>query len=135
MQLILMIVAALHVLAAVFWAGSTFVLARAAGVGPERLAYPQIGAAAVAVIAGVALWGMLHASSFGMMEQVLAVGAVCALIAAALQALSLPAVRRLQTAASEADAAAPRRRIAITQRIAAGLLAVAVVCMAVSRYV
>jgi hypothetical protein len=133
MQLTLMIVAGLHVLPAVFWAGTTFVLARAAGVGAERLAFPQIGAAAVTVIAGGALWGLLHRGGFGAMEKLLATGAACAIAAAGLQALSLPAVRRLRTAA-ETDAAAPRHRIANAQRIAAGLLAVAVVCMTVSRY-
>jgi hypothetical protein len=134
MQLTLMIVAALHVLPAVFWAGTTFVLARAAGAGAERLAFPQMGAAAVTVIAGAALWSLLHRDVFGTMEQMLALGAVCAIAAAGLQWLSLPAVRRLRTAASEADAAAPRRRIAITQRAAAGLLAVTIICMSVSRY-
>jgi hypothetical protein len=134
MQLTLMIVTALHVLPAVFWAGTTFVLARAAGPGAERLAFPQMGAAAVTVIAGAALWGLLHRDVFGTMEQLLALGAVCAFAAAGLQGLSLPAVRRLRTAASEADTAAPRRRIAITQRTAAGLLAVAIICMSVSRY-
>jgi hypothetical protein len=134
MQLILIIATALHVLPAMFWAGTTFVLARDPRSGAERLAFPQIGAAAATVITGAALWGLLHRNSFGTMEQVLALGAVCAVVAAGLQGLSLPAVRRLR-AASEADAAAPRRRIAITQRTAAGLLAVAIVCMTVSRYV
>ncbi|MDH7798883.1 MULTISPECIES: hypothetical protein [unclassified Beijerinckia] len=135
MQVTLMIVAVLHVLPAVFWAGTTFMLARTAGAGAEQLAIPQMGAAAVTVIAGVALWVVLHLDGSGTMERVLAVGAGCAIVAAGLQALSLPAVWRLRTAASEADAAASRGRIAIAQRVAAGLLAVAVVCMAVSRYV
>jgi hypothetical protein len=133
MQSTLMIVTALHVLPAVFWAGATFVLARAGGEGAERLAFPQMGAAAVTVLSGGALWGLLHRGGFGSMEKLLAVGAACAIAAAGLQALSLPAVRLLR-AASEAEAAAPRRRIAITQRTAAGLLAMAVVCMTVSRY-
>lgn len=134
MQLTLMFLAALHVVPAVFWAGSTFVLARSGGAGADRLAAPQLGAATVTVIAGGTLWSMLHRYSFGTMEQVLATGAICAIVAAALQGLSLTSVRQLQRAASEADAAAPRRRIAITQRAAAGLLAVAVICMSVSRY-
>ncbi|HEV7386669.1 MAG TPA: hypothetical protein VGN89_17420 [Phenylobacterium sp.] len=133
MQSTLMIVSALHVLPAVFWAGATFVLARAGGAGAERLAFPQLGAAAVTVVAGGALWGLLHRGGFGAMERLLAVGAACAIAAAGLQALSLPAVRDLRTA-GEAGAAVARRKIAVTQRIAAGLLAVAVVCMTVSRY-
>jgi uncharacterized membrane protein len=133
MQLTLTTVTALHVLPAVFWAGTTFVLARAGGDGAERLGHPQIGAALVTMIAGGVLWGLLHRGGFGAMERLLAVGAACAVAAAGLQALSLPAVRRLRTA-GEADALAQRRRIATTQRIAAGLLAVAIVCMAASRY-
>jgi hypothetical protein len=39
MQWILLIVTVVHVLPAVFWAGSTFVLARAGGVGAGRLAH------------------------------------------------------------------------------------------------
>lgn len=132
MQLTLMIVTALHVLPAVFWAGTTLAMARAGGDGLERLARPQIGAALVTVTAGGVLWSLLHRGGFGPMEKVLAVGAACAVAAAGLQAWSLPAVRRLRTA-GEADAAA-RRGIAVIQRIAAGLLAVTVVCMAVSRY-
>jgi hypothetical protein len=45
---------ALHVLSGVFWAGSTFVLARSGGIGAERLAYPQV----VAVLGGIVLWGL-----------------------------------------------------------------------------
>ena len=134
MHLTLMIVTVLHVLPAVFWAGATFVLARTGAAGAERLAFPQMGAAAVTVIAGAALWGLSHRGAFGAMERTLAVGVVCALIAAGLQLLSLPAVRRLRNAISEADAAAPRHRIAITQRAAAGLIAIAIICMSVFRY-
>jgi hypothetical protein len=39
MQWILLIVTVVHVSPAVFWAGSTFVLARAGGVGADRLAF------------------------------------------------------------------------------------------------
>ena len=42
MQWILLIVTVVHVLPAVFWAGSTFVLTRAGRVGADRLAFPQL---------------------------------------------------------------------------------------------
>jgi hypothetical protein len=45
MQCILLIVVVVHVLPAIFWARSTFVLARAGGAGADRLAFPQLGAA------------------------------------------------------------------------------------------
>jgi hypothetical protein len=134
MQWTLLIVTVVHVLPAVFWAGSTFVLARAGGVGADRLAFPQLGAAALATLSGAALWGLLHRGAFAQSEQVLALGAACALTAAGLQASALPSVRRLR-GASVGDAVAPRRRIAMSQRIAAGLLVVAVAAMASARYV
>jgi ABC-type nickel/cobalt efflux system permease component RcnA len=57
----LLIVAIVHVLPAVFWAGATFVLARVEGTGAEHLAYPQLGAAAFATVSGATLWGLLSA--------------------------------------------------------------------------
>ncbi|CAN7226425.1 hypothetical protein LJR230_000721 [Trinickia sp. LjRoot230] len=134
MQWTLLIVTVVHVLPAVFWAGSTFVLARAGGVGADRLAFPQLGAAALVTLSGAALWGLLHRGAFAQSEQVLALGAACALTAAGLQASALPSVRRLR-GASDGDAVAPRRTIAMSQRIAAGLLVVAVAAMASARYV
>src|SRR5258708_38870587 len=135
MQILLMVVVALHVLPAVFWAGSTFVLARAGGVGAEGLAYPQLGSAAATVIMGGILWNLTHGQSFETPEQVLSVGAASALIALGLQAgVALPALRRLANA-KDADAGGLRNRIALGQRLAAGLLAIAILCMAVARYV
>jgi hypothetical protein len=133
MQMLLMTVIALHVLPGVFWAGSTFVLARSAGNSAERLAYPQAGAAAVTVLAGIILWGLTHRYGFGTTEQILALGAGCAIGAAGLQGFALPVVRHLRTAGEE-ESSRVRARIAIAQRMAAGLLAIAVVCMAVARY-
>ena len=124
----------IHVLPAVFWAGTTFVLARAGGTGAERLAHPQLGAAALATVSGAILWGLLHRGAFGRPEQVLAGGAACALTAIGLQASALTSVRR-QKGASDADAAGPRRRIAMSQRFATGLLIVAIAAMTSARYV
>ncbi|HEX4666080.1 MAG TPA: hypothetical protein VH207_05730 [Chthoniobacterales bacterium] len=134
MQTLLMVAIAFHVLPGVFWAGTTLALARTGGAGAERLAYPQMGAATVAVLAGAVLWGLTHRFGFGATEQVLALGAGCAILAGAVQAFALPAVRPL-TAARDAEATRLQARIAIAQRIAAGLLAITVICMAVARYV
>jgi len=135
MQLLIIVLLVFHVLPGVFWAGSTFVLARSGGRGAEPLAYPQLGAATVSMIAGFALMGLLHGGLFGTFEQVLAVGVVCAIAAAGVQsARGLPAIRRLGSASgSEADGL--RAQIAQAQRIAAGLLAVTVICMVIARYV
>ena len=132
MNIVLILVLSIHVLAAVFWAGGTFVLARTGAVNGERLFRPQQGAAAVAVIAGLILWGLLHRGGFGPMERVLAGGALAAVVAAGVQgAMGGPAVRRLHADPSDADA---RRRLAGAQRIAAALLAIALICMVTARY-
>jgi hypothetical protein len=127
----LMILTAAHVLPAVFWAGSTFVLARMSGAGGERLAFPQLGAALVAAVAGAGLWGLAHRSGFGPVEWTLAAGAGAALAALAIQASALPAVRRL---GASPETEGTRRRVVLSQRLAAGILVVAVLCMSAARY-
>ena len=135
MRLLIIVLLVFHVVPGVFWAGSTFVLARSGGQGAEPLAYPQLGAATVSMIAGFGLMGLLHAGVFGTFEQVLALGVVCAIAAAGVQsARGLPAIRRLRSA-SGSQAEILRAQIAQAQRIAAGLLAVTVICMVIARYI
>jgi len=134
MATLIMIALAAHVLASVFWAGSTFTLARLSGLGGERLVIPQTGAAVVAILTGGYLWHNLHDAGFGSFEQVLAIGAVAALIALLLQAAmgfrTLAARRR-----EKLDDTSVQQRIAMAQRLAAGLLAITVICMVIARYV
>ena len=134
MQIALIVALSLHILSTVFWAGTSFTLARTGGVGGEQLFRPQMGAAVVAVLTGGYLGHLVHAGAFGTAEQILAVGALAALVAAGVQgAIGGRAIRSLRTGtADEADA---RSRIAKAQRIAAGLLAVTAVCMGAARYV
>jgi hypothetical protein len=118
----------------VFLAGSTFTLARLSGLGGERLVVPQAVAAVIAIMSGGYLWHMLHGADFGPFEQVLLIGIVAALIAIILQmavGFRTIAARRL----GRLDEKSAQRRIAMTQRFAAGLLSISVVCMAVARYV
>src|SRR5437588_9946267 len=134
MQIALIIALSLHVLAAVFWAGTSFTLARTGGVGGEQLYRPQMGAAVIAVLTGGYLWYLAHAGAFGPSEQVLAAGAVAALIAAGVQgAVGGRAIRALR--AGKVDETSARSRIAIAQRIAAALLALTAICMGAARYV
>jgi hypothetical protein len=130
---ILVIVTVLHVLPAMFWAGSTAVLARSGAAGVEDLAYPQLGAAATAILAGLVLWGLNHKGAEGTGETVLAAGAVCAILAVLLQVATLPRVRQL-IAATDAGKLRLRKIIAVRQRMAAGLLALALAAMVVWRY-
>ncbi|HLW90450.1 MAG TPA: hypothetical protein VKS78_04000 [Roseiarcus sp.] len=133
MQYILVLFLSLHVLAAVFWAGSTFTVGMG-GSGGELLFRPQMGAAALAVATGAYLWHELHESGFGTPEQVLMLGVVCALVAAGVQGAMIgPAARRIRQGSDEV--ADEHARIATAQRIASGLLAVTLVSMTVSRFV
>ena len=112
----LIVLLSFHVLAAIFWAGTTFVLARTGGAGIEILRRPQLGASIVAVLTGAGLGAWLHGGGFGRQEQVLMIAVVASLTALFVQVL---------------DRANPAR----SQRIAAGLLMVAVVGMVSARYV
>ena len=115
MTITLMLALALHVLSGVFWAGTTFALARGRNLGAESLRKPQLGAAAVAVVSGALLGHLAHPGAFGGAERVLLLGAAAALLAAAIQVFNV-------------------RGPATAQRIAAGLLAVSVLCMVLARY-
>jgi len=133
MQIALITALSLHILSSVFWAGTSFTLARTGGVGSDRLFRPQMGAATIAVLTGGYLGHLVHASSFGTSEQILTVGALAALIAAGVQgAIGGRAIRSLR--AGTADEAGARSRIATAQRVAAALLAVTAVCMGAARY-
>ena len=134
MQILLAAVSALHVLPAVFWAGSTFAMARTGGAGLERLLFPQLGAGAVTIILGLVLAGLTHGGAMGPAEQVLALGAAFGLAAFLVQASALPQVRRMRLAVADGAAAPSTGPLVARQRIAAGLLALAVVCMVGARY-
>ena len=133
MQATLIIALVLHVLSGVFWAGSTFALARTGGNQAERFFRPQMGAATIAIVTGGLLGYLLHRGTPGIQEHLLAIGALCALLAAGVQGSSARAVRQL-SAAGAGDAFAASSRVATSQRIAAALLAVTVICMAAARY-
>ena len=133
MQIPLIITLSLHVLSSVFWAGSSFTLARTGGLGGEKLFRPQMGAAVITVLTGAYLGHLVHAGAFGTAEKILAVGAFTALVAAGVQgAVGGRAIRSLSS--GTADEAGARSRIAVAQRIAAVLLAVTALCMGAARY-
>lgn len=131
MRSVLMLVTVLHVLPGVFWAGSSFVAAYGAVTRLERLAYWQMSAAVVTILAGGGLFAIILPG--GTPELVLEIGALCAVAAAGFQGAALPAIQHLGTA-SETEAIELRRWPLASQRIGAGLLAVTVTCMAIWRY-
>jgi hypothetical protein len=60
MLMTLIPIESLHVLAGVFWAGTTFALARTGVERAAQLLRPQLGAAVVAVATGALLWFLFH---------------------------------------------------------------------------
>ncbi|MCZ0736966.1 hypothetical protein [Phreatobacter sp. AB_2022a] len=135
MQFPIIVVIALHVMAATFWAGSTFALARLGGAGAGPLFRPQMGAATVAIITGGLLWWFLHGGLSGAPEWVLGAGAFAALAAVAVQAAVIgPVHGRLDRGEGQGMSGASPR-VAIGHRVAAGLLAVTALTMAIARFV
>jgi len=116
MHTLILVVIAIHLLSGVFWAGSTFVLAHNRAQGVAALFRAQMGAAAIAILAGIALGGLLMQGAAGPMRTTLTVGAICAILAAIVQI-------------------AWRKQPILSQRIAAALLAVTVVTMGIAPYV
>jgi len=134
MQVLLIVTLALHVLTGVFWAGATFTLALTVGAHADRLFRPQMGAAVVVVLTGALLWHLVHRDAFGTAEQLLAVGALCAIAAAGVQGTVTGPVLRKRATGSGSELSALHARMVTGQRVAAGLLVVAVICMAAARY-
>jgi hypothetical protein len=135
MQATVIVALVLHVVSGVFWAGSTFALARLGGNQGREFLRPQLGAATVAIVTGALLWYLLHRGSDGTSEHVLATGAVFALIAAGIQAVTGLTGRRVLAGIGDLDTTHPQNRAAIGQRLAAGCLLITVICMAAARYV
>ena len=134
MQVTLIVTLVLHVLSGVFWAGTTFALAPTAGNQADLFFRPQMGAAAVAVATGGLLWFLLHSGPLGMQGHILALGALCALLAVGVQGvMGAPALGKL-SALGESEGSRLRHRLATGQRIAAVLLMITVTCMAAARY-
>jgi hypothetical protein len=124
MQIGLIIALSLHVLSSVFWAGTSFTLARTGGAGGEQLFGPQMGAATIAVLTGAYLGHLAHAGAFGTAERILAAGVQVVVGGRAIRSL-----RKRTT-----DEPRARSRIATAQRVAAALLAITAVCMGAARY-
>ena len=133
MNILMMVLIVLHVVPGVYWAGTTFALARDPMIGDAILGRAQAGAAGVVIVMGIILMAIHYDLPAGAAAWDLGIGALCALIAAGVQhGIAWPARRRL--AAGTGDAAANRQRAALGQRIAALLLVVTVVTMVIWRF-
>jgi hypothetical protein len=134
MQVTLIVTLVLHVLSGVFWAGTTFALARTGGNRADQLFRPQMGAATIVVATGALLWFLLHRGTLGTPGHILAFGALCAVVAAGVQGMMGGSALRKLSVAGESEVTRLRHRVATGQRIAAGFLAITVTCMAAARY-
>jgi hypothetical protein len=133
MEYVYIVVLGLHVMAGVFWAGTTFTIARDPEIKAERFFGPQMGSATLALITGALLWYFFHQGVFGNMELVLGIGILAALAAAGVLGALVGPARRQLAGADEATTVALRGTMAKGERVAARLLALTVLCMAIAR--
>jgi hypothetical protein len=97
-----------------------------------RLRRVQLLAATVSVVVGAWLWFGRRGEWGEAQAQAMQLGAIAAILAAAVQsALGLGASRRLEGP----DDAGARRRLVMVDRLAALLLAVALTAMVLARYI
>ena len=134
MRIILIVALVLHVLSGVFWAGTTFALARTAGNQAALFFRAQMGAAAIAVVTGGVLRFYLHHGPLGTPGHLLAIGALCAFLALGVQGMMVASALQKLPAPAESEGSRLRHRVATDQRIAAALLMITVTCMAAARY-
>lgn len=133
MQYVYIIVLGLHVLAGVFWAGTTIAVARDPEIRIERFFRPQMGAAGLVFLTGILLWYFFHEGLFGSVEKVLALGIATALIAAGVQGALVGSASRQLAGADAATETRLRAKMTRGERIAGGLLVVTVLCMATAK--
>ena len=134
MRITLIVALVLHVLSGVFWAGTTFALARMRGNQADLFFRPHMGAAAIAVVNGWVLWFFLHHGTLWTQGHLLAVGALCAFLALGVQGMMVASALQKLPAPAESEGSRLRHRVATGQRIAAALLMITVTCMAAARY-
>ncbi|TGQ83544.1 hypothetical protein EN850_02020 [Mesorhizobium sp. M8A.F.Ca.ET.207.01.1.1] len=133
MQYVYIVVIGLHVMAGVFWAGTTIAVARDPDIRAERFFRPQMGAAGLAFLTGLLLWYFFHEDAFGSMEKVLALGILTALIAAGVQGALVGSASRQLAGADAATQTELRAKMTRGERIAGGLLVITVLCMATAK--
>lgn len=122
----------LHVLAGVFWAGSTMALA-AVPSASRRFFATQMAAALLVIGIGTYLWHTLHEGVWGAAERMLAAGAVSAVVALLIQGIFIGTAIG-KAARSDSQRTLLGARIRNTHRIAAAFLAIAATAMAAARF-
>lgn len=133
MQYVYIVVIGLHVMAGVFWAGTTIAVARDPEIKAERFIRPQLGASGMVFLTGLLLWYFFHEGAFGPMEMVLALGIATALIAAGVQGALVASSSGRLAGADAATQTQMRAKMTKGERLAGGLLVITVLCMATAR--
>ena len=128
-QVTLIILQVLHVLSGVFWAGSTFALARMSGNQSGQLFRPQMGAASLAILTGGLLWFLLHRGSEDFRSMFSASALSSPFSPPASKALAARGTAPLPRDAS--DRRGVDRHAILDQRLAAACLVVTVTCIGV----
>ena len=126
MDYVPIILVAVHAMSGVFWAGSTGAMANLKGELAEKIFPFQMGSAGAAIIAGILLFALYRGYSGSTSDWILIVGIIAATIALIVQlALIAPA---------RGSGEAARPRMALANRIAAGLLSLTVAAMVIAKY-
>ena len=131
---LLMVILTVHVLAGVFWAGSTSAMANLGSPEAVKLFPFQMGSAGLTVIAGLLLWYFQLGAQFYTHEQIMLAGIAAAIVAGAIQGNIIGRARRSLEGASPEARTAIIGRVTKANRIAAGLLVITVACMMIARF-
>jgi|SRR5690349_23924723 hypothetical protein len=126
MDYVPIVLVAIHAMSGVFWAGSTGAMANLKGELAGKLFPFQMGSAGAAILAGILLFAFYRGFSGSTSDWILITGIVAAIIALAVQIALVAPVRGTGEAA--------RPRMALANRIAAGLLSLTVATMVIAKY-
>ena len=126
MDYVPIVLVAIHAMSGVFWAGSTGAMANLKGALAEKIFPFQIGSAGAAILVGILLFAFYRGFSGSTSDWILITGIIAAAIALIVQ------VALIAPARGSGEAARPR--MALANRIAAGLLSLTVATMVIAKY-
>jgi len=126
MDYVPIVLVAVHAMSGVFWAGSTGAMANLQGALAEKIFPFQMGSAGAAIIAGILLFAFYRGFSGSTSDWILITGIAAATVALIVQIVLVAPAR------GSGEAARPR--MALANRIAAGLLSLTVATMVVAKY-
>ena len=126
MDYVPIILVAIHAMSGVFWAGSTGAMANLKGALAEKIIPFQMGSAGAAILAGILLFAFYRGFSGSTSDWILITGIIAAIIALIVQVAFI--------APAQGSGEVARPRMALANRIAAGLLPLTVATMVIAKY-